>query len=204
MFIRCQWRPAPSLTLPMRQSDVIDALCVPSVQRVIGSSWFGLAYSKASAMAQAVNLNELRLGKKWRKSPLSSTELMYRLNLWNGDDSQGAASVSVTLHVPSIEKDTLIIDLPTNDQMKSVGIIWDDVLEIGRDLSMLLGAFVIISSDEIELANETNSNPPNVLAFASFTGINQSSKEKYQPHLSSNTNQLLTEVIICNEWPDQS
>ena len=200
LFIRCRWLPDPTHALEGRIGEIVTLLRSEVVERLTGSRWHGLAMSRAAALRDRVDLNATRA---WRKVPLTTTQVMHRLGLWNGADEALSASLSATVYEPSEEPDILVFSTSDCQSLEASETRWADVLAVAEAFANQLGGRAIVSSNELlEWAAQRNVEHADVAAYAAYWGVDRSGANPCYEWIPKDHRGSPSCEVACTTWAE--
>jgi hypothetical protein len=208
-IVRCNWLPPGGASLEQRAAEVLRVAGDLGLPPAIAGQWFEKGRSKKKALSKPVRLEELQTIKRpWRRVPLVGDEVFYALDLWNGRDLPGDATLSIVLYQPPVsmarfsiaglETDMFMVTGPDLSVLEADGVSWAALLEVARRTADRLGGRTVVTSTEaMAYCEQQNISGADHAAYAAFWGIDRSGQNPFYRPLASAGAEAPFEVVAC-------
>lgn len=203
MFIRCEWVPPLGAETSRRLSDVSDVINNDVMIRLAGRAWYRLASSKSSALAKPVESRSLGSPKSWRNTSLAEGTSMHRLSLWNGYEGPMGWNFSSTILEPSEASDVVVLSGSSVGSVRAAGVLWKDILCLGKTLAEKFNGVAIVSSTELmEHAVARELAWADHAAYAVFWGIDNRGVSPSFTRVIASSRTMPGHEVACRDWDE--
>jgi hypothetical protein len=201
LFINCQWFPDKNASLSERIGTIAHLFRSSTLTTLIGKRWYALGYSRKQSLSRPVLPSHLQEINTWRFTHLIEPSGCYRMDLWNGIDSSMGITVLTEINSPPNRLDTLVIQGPEIDILRTSLVPWTLVLSCGRCIAEQLGGLAVISSHElIDYALKNNIEKPNLAGYGAFWGPDRSGMNPaYRPLMEEGISPPFS-IVTSNTW----